>query len=160
MWFPDFPGCQQNCSLPSRVQQCFIKKMLVWQKKKGYYRLSLELCIFFSACEALLLPPLRCLYQHNKMLYSMLLYCTEGPISVTEITSQIYGVFSFVSKKKKKKKSGSCVVSLSVSLLSLCAWHRGGVGDWHIKEETDNSSEALKLYWCIDDGVSCQLYSS
>lgn len=113
--------------------------MLVWQKKeersiKGFP----WSCAFFGTeYEALQFPPLGCLYQHNKMLYSVLLYRTEGPIRGfirVSFSAQTEG-FSFVYKKKLGL---CCVVGLFVSSL-LTRAH---------KDETDNSSEALEdLYW-------------
>lgn len=60
--------------------------------------------------------------------------------------------FSFVYKKEIRILC--CLYHCCLFVLDM------GFGGWCMKEEIDNSSEALQLYRCIDNGVSCQLYSS
>lgn len=92
----------------------------------------------------MLLPPLCGLYQHNMRLYSKLLLGTERLFSITtkviHKASIRYMGLSFVYREKKHQDLVSVFYDCSVFVLDM------GDGDWHMKEEIDNSSEALKLY--------------
>ncbi len=60
--------------------------------------------------------------------------------SVTEITSQIYGVFLCLQGKNQDLVLLACLYHCCLFVLDM------EFGVWCVKEEIDNSSEALQMY--------------
>lgn len=159
MWFPGFPGYSLHST--AVLWNTGMTKKKGKKGEGGVLKAFPSVVHFSSAYEALLFPLLCCLYHHNKAWCSILLQSTEGPVRdiifcllhLFEYNWRHADIWGFLLYTRKNQTIRMFVFMTGVSVFPM------GGGDWHTKEEIDNSSKAFKLYWCTN-GVSCQLDSS